>query len=190
MDPSSRSVVTLPEQVAALPEEERGRFHDIFSVVRSGGGLVAPPEMRPWIERSFGSLEAVQSQRIVKTLNRWTLEGSLFNSLRAQRPIEVKSALEELDEGGTDAFCNPLAGTPADVFGRVRGQHTITASNVAKYDGLHSVIIYEGHNPLAWNEEQVADAFQTARLWITEAARENPRAAYPFIMWNCLPRSG
>src|SRR5439155_8832352 len=64
------------------------------------------------------------------------------------------------------------------------------ASNVAKYDGLHSVIIYEGHNPLAWNEEQVADAFQTARLWIGGAARQNPNAAYPFIMWNCLPRSG
>ena len=85
MDQSSRSVTTLPEQVAALSEEERGRFEGIFSVVRSRGGLVAPPEMQAWIERSFGSLEAVQAQVVVKTLNKWTLEGSLFNSLRAQR---------------------------------------------------------------------------------------------------------
>lgn len=188
-----RSVTTLPEQVAALPEEERERFHRLFSVVRSTGSLAPPPEMESWIERSFGSVEAVQSQSVIKTLNRWTLEGSLFNSLRARRPIDRKlegGGEEGLAGSGQDPFCHPLTGTPADTFGRVRGEHSITASNVAKYDALHSVVIYDQHNPLQLSEDQVVDAFDVAWRWIGEAHRARSQAVFPFVMWNCLPRSG
>jgi hypothetical protein len=72
----------------------------------------------------------------------------------------------------------------------VEGQHSITASNVAKYDALHSVVIFDGHNPLTLSEDQVVDAFSTARRWLEEAHRSRPQAMYPFVLWNCLPRSG
>ena len=36
-----------------------------------------------------------------------------------------------------------MEGTPEDVFGRIRGRHCITASNVAKYDGFHAVVIFD-----------------------------------------------
>lgn len=188
-----RSVTTLPDQVAALPECERERFECLFLVVRSQGSLDPPQEMTAWIEHSFGSVEAVQSQVVVKTLNRWTLEGSLFNSLRARRPMESKidsGSAEGTAGSGSDPFCHPLTGTPADTFGRIQGRHTVTASNVAKYDALHSVIVYDSHNPLELSEEQVSDAFATARRWVEEAHRASSEAVYPFIMWNCLPRSG
>jgi len=188
-----RSVTTLPEQLAALAEEERRRFDGLISVIRSEGSLVPPPEMHAWIERSFGSVEAVQAQSVIKTLNLWTLEGSLFNSLRARRPIDRKMETggEEGSAGsGQDPFCHPLTGTPADTFGRVQGRHSITASNVAKYDALHSVVIYDTHNPLQLSEEQVIDAFDTAERWIARAHGARPHAVYPFVMWNCLPRSG
>lgn len=188
-----RSVTTLPEQVAALDDRARDQFHELFAVVKSRGSLVPPPEMRAWIERSFGSVEAVQTQTIVKTLNRWTLEGSLFNDLRARRPVESKlaSAAGEGTAGaGQDPFCHPLTGTPADAFGRVQGQHCVTASNVAKYDALHSVVIFDTHNPLTLSEEQICDAFDTARRWLDQAHHAYPHACYPFVMWNCLPRSG
>jgi hypothetical protein len=188
-----RSVTTLPEQVAALPEPDREQFQRLFLVVRSQGSLVPPQEMTAWIERSFGSVEAVQSQVVVKTLNCWTLEGALFNSLRARRPMESKIAAgaEEGTAGsGSDPFCHPLTGTPADTFGRIQGRHVLTASNVAKYDAFHSVIVYDSHNPLELSEEQVSDAFATAKRWIEEAHRASSEAVYPFIMWNCLPRSG
>ncbi len=147
--------------------------------------------MTPWIERSFGSVEAVQNQTVVKVLNRWTLEGSLFNDLRARRPVESRLREVAVDTGrGTDPFCKPLAGTPADTFGRVRGAHSLTASNVAKYDGLHSVVIFEEHDPHGWGEPQVMDAFQTAMRWLEEAHRAEPEAVYPYVMWNCLPRAG
>jgi hypothetical protein len=72
----------------------------------------------------------------------------------------------------------------------VKGLHSITASNVAKYDGLHSVVILDGHNPLELSEEQICDAFDTASRWILAAHRERPSSVYPFIMWNGGPRSG
>src|SRR5436190_1303952 len=109
-----RSIATLPEQVAALPAEEQEQFHRLLLVTRGRGSLVPPPEMGPWIERSFGSVDAVGEQVVVKTLNRWTHEGSLFNSLRARRPLENKlgSAGGEGTSGeGQDPFCHPLTGT-------------------------------------------------------------------------------
>lgn len=187
-----RSVATLPEQIDALPAGEQDRVHSLFSVVRSRGNLVPPAEMEPWLERSFGSVDVVREQVVIKTQNRWTCEGSLFNSLRARRPVESKLAgsVEGTAGEGQDPFCHPLTGTPADAFGRIRGEQSITASNVAKYDALHGVIVFDRHNPLSLSLEEITDAFHTANRWLEEAHRSNPRAAYPFVMWNCLPRSG
>jgi hypothetical protein len=194
IDEASPSITNLPEQVAGLDADARARFADLFAVTRSGGSLQPPEEMRAWIERSFGSVEAVQAQTIIKTLNRWTLEGTLFNDLRARRPVARQApgadADAELAGGGDDPFCHPLTGTPADTFGRIEGAHTITASNVAKYDALHAVILFKEHNPLTWSGAQVADAFATAARWIAAAAAARPEAVYPFVMWNCRPRSG
>lgn len=192
MKAADRSVTNLPEQVEELPPEERRRFTDIFALSRGSAALVPPEEMRQWIERTFGSVDAVEQQTVIKLMNRWTLEGALFNSLRARRPISGRSSGSEAarSEQGTDPFCEPRTGTPADTFGRVQGRHSITASNVAKYDGLHSVVILDRHDPLSWDEDRVVDAFETALEWLRRAHAANPKAVYPFVMWNCLPRSG
>ena len=188
----ARSISSLPEQVTALSNADRDRFGRLFSLTRSVGHTTPPEEMTAWIERAFGDLDAVKHQTIIKIHNRWTLEGTLFNDLRARRPIQGRLADARLDLGGdgTDPFCAPLAGTPADTFGRITGQHSITASNVAKYDGLHSVVILNEHNPLSWSEESVVDALTTAERWLRRAHQAQPSAVYPFVMWNCLPRSG
>lgn len=187
-----RSVTSLPEHVAALSSADRGRFERLFSLTRSVGHTAPPAEMVAWIKGSFGSVEAVEQQTIIKIHNRWTLEGTLYNDLRARRPVQGRLADEgaALAGDGTDPFCTPLTGTPSDTFGRIQGNHTITASNVAKYDGLHSVVISAEHNPLRWTEESVVDALSTAERWLRRAHQAQSAAKYPFIMWNCLPRSG
>ncbi len=184
------SISALPELIAELPAEERARVEWIFVVTRSVGELVLPAEMAAWTERSFGSTDAVRRQTVIKTLNRWTLEGALFNDLRARRPMQARTPLPDLEGDGRDPFCNPLTGTPEDVFGRVRGERSLTASNVAKYDGLHSVVIFNRHHPLQWSEAHVVDALGTALDWLGRAHQARPSAIYPFVMWNCLPRSG
>jgi hypothetical protein len=81
-------------------------------------------------------------------------------------------------------------GTPADTFGRIRGRHAITASNVAKYDGWHAVIVFDEHHPLHFSAEQVADYVETALTWARAVQALDHTACYPFFLWNCLWRSG
>jgi len=188
-----RSIAHLEELVQALPAEEQARFERIFQVDTTVGELVPPPSMHEWIKKFFGSVEAVQKQRIVKVTNLITVEGALFNELRASRPMEARatSDLEQtiLSNAG-DPFCKPLEGTPADTFGRIKGEHSITASNVAKYDGFHGLVIFDEHNPLRFTAEEVRDYIDTALHWAREAHCADKEARYFFLMWNCLWKSG
>ena len=189
-----RHIIDLEARVATLSSEDRARFERIYHLNVTAGQVVPPEAMHPWIEGHFGSVRAVQRQRIVKVTNRVTLEGALFNELRAMRPLEAPSSDDDLEHtihnsaGGP--FCHPKAGTPADVFGRIRGQHALTASNVAKYDGWHGIIVFDEHDPLRFSAEQVADYVDTAQVWARAAHKADPEARYPFFLWNCLWKSG
>lgn len=192
MSESKRSIAELQEMVLGLPTAERDRVARIYHIVTTSGRLVPPPEMHAWIEQHFGSLAAVEEQRIVKVTNLITLEGALFNELRASRPMEARGNPEvqaEIARTG-DPFCHPETGTPADTFGRVRGKHCITASNVAKYDGYHGLVIYDEHDPLAFSAEGIADYVQTALSWARKAHNADSAARYFFFMWNGLWRAG
>jgi galactose-1-phosphate uridylyltransferase len=189
-----RRITGLESQVSRLQPDDRARFERVFHLSVTTGQTVPPEAMHPWLATQFGSVDAVRQQRIVKVTNRITMEGSLFNELRARRPIEAPSGMEKLAEtiqnsaGGS--FCKPEEGTPADTFGRLRGKYSITASNVAKYDGWHSVIVFDEHHPLRFTAEQVADYVETAQEWALRAYKEDPEACYPFFLWNCLWKAG
>ncbi|GAB4522668.1 MAG: hypothetical protein Kow0047_33200 [Anaerolineae bacterium] len=185
----SPKIVLLNRMVQELPQEAQERFRRIFHVSEAIGRLDAPESMYPWIRGYFGSLEVVTQQKIVKVTNLVTMEGALFNELRARRPIEARDNhrwVEEVRSQDGDPFCHPEAGTPEDIFGRVRGEHCITASNIAKYDGMHGLIIFREHDPLAFGEEQVVDYITTAERWAEEALICDPDSRYFFFMWNCL----
>jgi hypothetical protein len=187
------SISDLPELVSVLSEEDRARIGRFFQIVSSTGYLEAPKSMHPWIEGLFGSVAAVQAQRIIRTTNLQTYEGTLFNELRASRPMEteIPEELSAIVTSGTgDPFCRPLEGTPADVFGRIEGTHSITASNIAKYDALHGVIVFDEHNPLALSRDLITDAFDVGFRWAKKAVEYDPLACYYFFMWNCMWKSG
>jgi galactose-1-phosphate uridylyltransferase len=192
--PNPPCITDLDALVTALPSKDRTRFERIFHASVTSGRLVPPEMMFPWLTQHFGSVDAVRQQRIVKVTNRVTLEGALFNELRASRPIEAPASSDDLDEtihnsaGGP--FCRPEESTPADVFGRLRGDSAVTASNVAKYDGWHSVVVFDEHHPLRFTAAQVADYVDTAQAWAKRAHEIDPKACYPFFLWNCLWRSG
>src|SRR5215212_7352053 len=98
----------------------------------------------------------------------------------ANRIFDVSATTGRLDpqiaatEG--DPFCHPKEGTPADVFGRVEGEHAITASNVAKYDGFHGVIVFEDHNPLHLTPEKVAGYVSVGLEWSRRVLEADPEA--------------
>jgi hypothetical protein len=204
-------IETIQNRIANLPQQRRELFGQLFDVDVAAGHALPPPEMQPWVIRQFGALEPVQQQTIVKIVNRLTLESALFNPLRARRPTHpdtssspsasnssegisgLDAALEawiarELAEH--DIFRDPERDTTADVFGRIRGQYCITASNVAKYAGWHGLVIFDQPHPLRFGPEQLRDYLDVAMRWLAAAHACDPQAIYPIITWNCLPKSG
>jgi len=176
------SIVDLEEAVASLPASARAAAGRILTITTTTGRLEPPPEMHDWIRKFFGSVDAVREQRIVRVSNQVTFEGALFNELRALRPMEVKGGDEvraTIASSANDPFCRPETGTPADIFGRVEGAHGITASNVAKYDAFHGVLVFKEHDPLApMDASVIRDHLTTARRWaerLDEAREEIER---------------
>ncbi|HUG55491.1 MAG TPA: hypothetical protein VMJ92_00305 [Candidatus Limnocylindrales bacterium] len=188
------SITDLEDLVEGLAGEVRAIAARILAVSTVTGVLDAPPEMHEWIAKLFGSVEAVREQRIVRVTNRVTYEGAFFNELRARRPMEAKGgaeAQETIAKAAGDPFCLPLTGTPRDVFGRISGTHAMTASNIAKYDGFHGVLVFAEHDPLAAADAAVIrDYLATGRRWAEAALNEDPAARYYFLMWNSLWRAG
>lgn len=190
---AQRSIVDLLEIVDALPADAQARVRRLFQIESTVGQLVPPEHMYRWIERYFGSVDAVREQKVVKVTNKVTLDETLFNELRARRPLEARIPVELADEiakTAPDPFCEPELNTPADTFGRIHGEHSITASNIAKYDGFHGVVIFDEHDPLAFTEGLVLDAVRVAQEWFQTSHQADPTALYPLFMWNCLWKSG
>lgn len=192
--PPSRGIMNLDALVKVLPAKVRVCFDRIFCLGVATGELVLPATMQPWTAAQFGSVGKVRRQRIVRVTNRVVLEGALFNALRADRPIDAPpgtgSLQEAIDTAMGGPFCQPQDRTPADVFGRIEGRHSITASNVAKYDGWHGVIIFDEHHPLQFTAAQIADYVNVSQEWARAAHAADPKACYPILLWNCLWRSG
>lgn len=179
----------LPRLVESLPEDLRIIFTHIFDLSINKGELVLPDTIKDWAQSKFGKC---QEQLIVRVTNKITYEGTLFNELRSKKPVDIKTGekLEKIvEETRGGPFCNPEIQTPADPFGRVKGKHCITAANIAKYDYLHGLIIFNDHYPFIYDREKITDYLLTATEWFKKANEYHSRAIYPFFMWNCLWRA-
>jgi hypothetical protein len=211
-------IETIQARIANLPAQRRQLFAQLFDVDVTIGHALPPPEMERWVIQQFGALEPVREQTIVKIVNRLTLESALFNPLRARRPTQPGSHSTPIDmavplpidtaQGSSsgqaqaleewiarelaehDIFRDPERDTTADVFGRIRGQHCVTASNVAKYAGWHGLVIFDEPHPLRFGTAQLRDYLDVALRWLAAAHARDPQAIYPIITWNCLPKSG
>jgi hypothetical protein len=188
----------LPDLGATLPDDDRARLRDLFAVVADAGEMVVPRPMEAWVTERIGPLDAVRRQRVVRVTNRWTYEGAIFNPLRANRPdaglvsdpARTAAVRERIEQARGDDFCRVLEQTPADVFGRITGRFSRTASNVARADGWHGIVVFDEHDPLAVSAEQLADGLWVAREWAARAHALRPESRHLFVLWNCLWRAG
>jgi len=194
VNPASQNIADLDILIKALPPKSKRLFQRLFSVSTTRGCLKPPATMLPWIEQQFGSVDRVTEQKIIKVTNLVTFEGAIFNSLRALRPRQYEDRLRVearlLDVAKNDPLSKPLEDTPEDIFGRIRGKYCITASNVAKYDGLHCMIIFKDFNPLEFSREEIIDYLDTSWKWAQTAHEFDPSAKYYFFLWNSLKKAG
>lgn len=189
---ATRSIATLREHLADLQPEDRETFDRLFQVSGGTGQLVIPDAMLPWVKETYGDPAQLTEQRIVRVTDRWTLHTALFNPFRSRRPQkegDSDSLANEIFGDGPDPFDSPERDTSEDVFGRIYGEYCMTASNLAKSDIYHGVIIFNEHNPWVLTEDALWDAFQVADAWFERCVQEDPQARYPLLMWNCLWRS-
>ena len=187
------TILDLPRRIAALPADARNRVERMFRVDVAEGRTDPPAEMRAWLAKQFGSVEAVERQAVVRVTNRWSLDGSLFSPLRARRPVQEGNGgdwREQVEATRGDPFCDPEHRTPADTWGRVRGRYAITGANAAMYDAHHGVIVFAEHDPLAYVHEQVVEMLHVGREWAERSRAEDPSAANYLLIWNCGPRAG
>jgi hypothetical protein len=187
-------LLELPDRLEGLTGAARERASRLYEIRLVSGHTVPPPELEPWLTATFGSVEAVRDQAILKVTNRVTLEATLFAPLRLLRPVDGSGGARDLaaEIGATegDPFCHPETETPADTFGRVRGTRVISGANAALADAHHAVLVFDTHDPLAFDQETVVDLLRSGREWAERARRDDPEAVNYLLIWNCLWRAG
>ena len=173
-----------------IPDTFKTKVLNYFALRNASGEIIETPEE---------AINRIEHQKIINIRNKWTGESTLFNSLRADRPgIKGKDAEKEKnyinklisESREVCDFCQPEKYTPEDVFGRIRGEHSITAANLAKYDVWSSLVIFNRHNPLKFTLEELSDYVETGFAWFDAVNNHNPQFRFPFFIWNCLPRAG
>jgi hypothetical protein len=185
-----KSIIDLAHIVKKMPAKKRELFERFYIIEESIGRMKVPQPMKKWVKERFGSVEKIETQKIVHISNRFTGEGALFNELRASRPFDVTCSDKlNLDREDACHFCNLHECTPHDHFGRIHGKYCATASNIAKYDYFHGLIIFNEHNPLKLKKEWLEDYFKTSEKWFREAEKLDSKAKNRFLMWNCLWKS-
>ncbi|ESL09022.1 hypothetical protein TRSC58_03265 [Trypanosoma rangeli SC58] len=166
------------------------------------------PEFRAKAEEMFSAyggprehlLRAIENQQVVEVHNLVTGETALFNNIRRLRPgsgsggsnAKERSAVSKLYTEGSGAdlcdFCSKQR-TAQDIFGRITGTHSYTASNVAKLSKWHSLIITNLHDPLALDADIIADVIAVSHRWFKRAHREDPLYVYPNIICDVGKRA-
>lgn len=209
------SIIQLEDKINHLKyfhEESYEIFKRIYHVYFGIGSMKIPSTLKNKIYENFrqkdeqGKFETpektllrIENQKIVKTYNKWTGQGALFNYLRTNRPGMGKNNLDEqkielsniIKDSKKDCdFCHPQIFTPEDDFGRICGKYSLTAANLAKYDVWSSLVIFNKHNPLEFSLEELSDYIETAFNWFDRVFQYDNTYKFPFFVWNCLYKAG
>ena len=184
-------IKNLPKLVENLQNRYKKLFYRFYELYAFNAKLKLPKGMEEWIERIFKSKEIVENQKIISIKNKFTKEHAIYNELRGKRPkTEVKMDLRELEKKRECVFCNPEKRTSQDLFGRIKGKYCLTASNIAKYNYFHGIIIFKEHNPLKLKKQWLKDYFEVAEKWFKKVEEVEREARYNFLLWNCLWKGG
>jgi hypothetical protein len=183
--------------VERLAGPARERFDRLYELHVDVARCDPPPEMDRWLTEHFGSVDAVREQSVVRLIDRVMLEGTVFAPLRALRPVDGDGRTPddarlgaEIDATRDDPFCDPVRGTPAATWGRVRGRAALSGANAAAYDAEHGILVFDQHDPLAFDVEDVADLLALGRRWADAARATEPASDRYLFLWNCLWRAG
>ena len=198
-----KAVVELPDFISRHPD---ATFNSLFIVERKSAHLKIPGTFADKVKKMFArypggtdDISFIENQNIVTTYNRFTDEYSLFNEIRRYRPGYMEKLPAE-DEEKVELIMNETAGadkcdfcrmdrSAEDVFGRVVGDHCFTASNVAKYEQWHGLVIGKQHHPLIMDPAVIGDYIATSKRWFQKVHELDVEARFPHAMYDAGPRA-
>lgn len=200
---------TLLDRLRALSPAARSSLPPIYRFEESTTNMSIPPRLRPKMARwtrlpgqdDEEAWRGAQSQTVVVVTDAVQGFACSFNPLRAGKPVAFKShdgaeALKEIatSEGPQCDFCQPLAFTAEELWGRISGQHTVTAANAFRANGAHGLLIFKRHNPLSVTRAELVDGLAVAGEWfakaaVESAARQRDPARWPLLWWNAMHKS-
>ena len=188
----NRSLANFPDQVQNLSASARSRLERLYYGSYSQTRLRIPPEMRERTVEIFGQagetpdacVRRVENQPLLRIMDRWTLQASVFSPLRSQRPRKLR----ELPEAGRNPdFSSPLTRTPSALWGRVEGNEFLSCENLCGYGAQSGVVLSKEMRDslqVALNSELLSELFVTAEKWFHQAHDSQPSAIYPMLGWN------
>ncbi|XP_069693300.1 uncharacterized protein [Periplaneta americana] len=177
------------------------KFHTIYKVNVREGKQTFPPlfveKVRRWMGNDDELLKQVYKQDVLHVNNRYNHEQTIFNLLRSKRPTsnskedprEYVYKLAAETKKSCD-FCQYKTNTAEDVFGRIEGLHSVSASNTFKLEKWHSLFLSKKHNPLDLSEEEFVDIFNTSLKWFNKANSINEDSRFPMMIYDSLPKGG
>lgn len=200
---TTQAILDLPASMSSLAATARARVERLFDITADVGRLVVPDTLAPKIARWYAApgdagprdaIERAAQQRVVRVVNRVTGESALFNELRARRPMQHGETADldariDAARNGCD-FCDPIAMTTTDTWGRVRGAHGVSAANASVYDAHHGMVVFGEHHPHRFEAPHVRDYLDVAMQWLRRTHEQDAALRHPFIMWNCLEKAG
>ncbi|KAJ9466313.1 hypothetical protein DIPPA_09131 [Diplonema papillatum] len=222
MAPRFRSMFDLHARMAEeLSKEEAQVLERVWQLSAADGPTVVPGGFGEKLQAMFAGMEgakaAVENQRVLRCWNVLMDQSTYFNDVRAAytksrtaRRQVARAVIIPLATPETCDFCNLEARTSTDVgFGRLSAATARSCSNVAKYAGSHSCIVFNDHNPLvpAGSKQCIADLFTLCDEWALHKCpqfvagppvepypkkqRTSERGQWtPLIGWNCTSKAG
>jgi len=177
-------------------------LHRMYAVDRFAASIALPAELQEKMLAAGRDTEKFKTQTCVSVTNRWTLAGSLYNPLRAQRPgmatpagsaetlTAIKKHLDDYKaENGCD-FCQMHTLTASESWGRIQGTYSATAANFAKISDLHGLVLPYEHSHLKVSRDMLLDMLNVAVRWFDKMHELHPDARYPQGIWDTLSRAG
>ena len=155
------------------PSATRGDSSDT-NQTRPTAAAASPGESGP-------EVDFLESQTVVTARNLVTRDTSLFNEVRRYRPgyaerlpadreAQVNASFLQNQGADTCDFCHGKR-VAHDVIGPpIVSEHCYIASNIAKYEGLHGLLVAKEHHPLKISAASVIDYLRTAHVWFERIA--------------------
>lgn len=154
------------------------------------------PKVQNWMNRNNELVEATKRQTLIFVDNKWSLESVVFNPVRAKRPGgqgvgSVAQYVMQLVEKAKQScdFCAYKEYTATDDFGLMESERSVVISNTFKIEKYHGMVLFKGHDPTKFDQNQFIDAMDLAMAWFKKTNQLVPDHKYRHMYWDILPKA-